>query len=110
MIHEYLEENHAIGASNAISTKELEQALNIKQRVITQRVLEERSGGALICAKTTEHGGYYMPATIEEIEHQKNALERRIKMHALALRPFRAKLKEYKVKGQWAIEETKTTD
>lgn len=104
MIREYLEENHAIGADNAILTKEIEHALNIPPRTITRKVLEERSGGALICAKTTGHGGYYMPATIEEIEHQKNALERRIKMHALALKPFRAKLKEYKTKGGGQIE------
>lgn len=104
MIHEYLEENHAIGENNAIPTKEIVRALNIGQRAITRQVLQERSGGALICAKSNGNGGYYMPATIEEIEHQKNALERRIKMHALALRPFREKLKEYKVKGGGQIE------
>ena len=104
MIREYLEENHAIGADNAILTKEIEHALNIPTRTITRKVLEERSGGALICAKTTEHGGYYMPATIEEIEHQKNALESRIKRHALALKPFRQALKDYKAGKSWKSE------
>lgn len=110
MIFEYLKKNHAIGANNAIPTKEIERAFDIGKRTIARQVLQERSGGALICAKTTGKGGYYMPATIEEIEHQKDALERRIKMHALALKPFRAKLKEYKVKGTWHEKATKTGD
>lgn len=105
MIQEYLKRRAAIGEENAILTETIHQDLKITCREITRKVLQERSGGALICAKTTGKGGYYMPATIEEVEHQKNALESRIKRHVTALKPFREKLKEYRSNGKVVLNE-----
>lgn len=96
MISEFLLAYKAIGEENAIATRDITRALNISKRNLAFKVLKERTDGAPICAKSDGDGGYYMPATKEEIIHQKNALESRIKKHALALRPFRRKLKEYK--------------
>ena len=48
---------------------------------------------------------------MDEIIHQANKLEHGIKMRALALKPFRQALKEYRDKGgenmEWAIENLK---
>lgn len=95
-IEKYLKECHAIGRDNVVLTSDIMRDLAIAKRAIVKRVLEERSNGALICSTTSGNGGYYLPATIEEIETQKAILENGFKQRALAVRPFRQALKEYK--------------
>lgn len=99
MIAEYLKEKGAIGEDHAIPTRDITRELNITKRAIVSRVGDERKNGALICGKSTGDGGYYIPATMDEIIHQANKLEHGIKMRALALKPFRRTLKEYRDKG-----------
>ncbi len=96
MIEKFLRERGAIGAEKAIKTKVIMKALQLKRRAVTERVARERAAGALICAITTEGGGYFMPATEEEIVKQWKALERGIPFRAMALRPFRAHVKQMK--------------
>ena len=95
-IEKYLKECHAIGRENVVLTDTIVKALAIGERTVVKRVLEERANGALICSTTSGHGGYYLPATIEEIETQKAILENGFKQRALAVRPFRRALAEYK--------------
>lgn len=99
MIAEYLTEKGAIGEDHAIPTRDITRELNITKRAIVSRVGDERKNGALICGKSTGGGGYYIPATMDEIIQQANKLEHGIKMRALALKPFRRVLKEYRDKG-----------
>ena len=99
MIAEYLTEKGAMGEEHAIRTKDITKDLNITKRALVSTVGKEREGGALICGKSTGDGGYYIPATMDEIIHQANKLEHGIKMRALALKPFRGVLKEYRDKG-----------
>lgn len=99
MIAEYLTEKGAIGEDHAITTRDITRELNITKRAIVSRVGDERKNGALICGKNTGDGGYYIPATMDEIIHQANKFEHGIKMRALALKPFRRALKEYRDKG-----------
>ena len=99
MIAKYLTEKGAIGEEHAIRTKDITRDLNITKRALVRTVGKEREGGALICGKNTGDGGYYIPATTDEIIRQHNKLEHGLKMRALALRPFRRALKEYRDKG-----------
>lgn len=101
-IADTLQEYGAIGKDNAIPTGELLQLCGIhSRRYLVQVIADERAAGALICSKATGRGGYYLPSCDEEIIVQKKALESRIIKHALALRPFRRRVKEIKkaVKG-----------
>ena len=96
-IKDYLLDNNAVGIENAITTKEIKRALYINtDREVVRRVSVERSHGALICGKQTGDGGYYMPANIEEIQKQAKKLEKGFKMRALAIKPFRRALQDYK--------------
>ncbi len=95
-IENYLKERNAVGRENAVLSRDITKDLSISKRAIVKQVLEERSNGALICSTTSGNGGYYLPATIEEIESQKRVLENGFKMRALAVRPFRRALKDYK--------------
>ncbi len=107
MIEKFLRERGAIGADKAIKTKDIMEALHLKKRALTERVARERAAGALICAITTEGGGYFMPASSEEVVKQWKALERGIPFRAMALRPFRAYVKQMK---KAAGEEAKEMD
>lgn len=99
MIKQYLIDHHAIGKDNAIPTRDITNDLSISKRALVATVSKERTNGALICSKTNGDGGYYMPASREEVEEQHKVLEHGIKMRALALRPFRKALKEYRKEG-----------
>ncbi len=96
MIAEFLKERGAIGAGKAIKTKDIMEALHLKRRALTKRVAMERAGGEPICSTTTGGGGYFLPATSEEILREWEKLERGIPRRALALRPFRAYVKQMK--------------
>lgn len=50
----------------------------------------------VICFITSGNDKYYLLASIEEIETQKEILENGFKMRALAVRPFRRALMKYK--------------
>lgn len=57
-------------------------------------VAKERAAGALICSTTVNGGGYYLPATVDEVREQRDRMEKGIKARAIVLRPFRRFMKE----------------
>jgi hypothetical protein len=96
MIKEYLIQEGAVGAENAITTQALMCAFHMTDRKVIAVVADERKNGALICERRSEGGGYYMPATDEEILKQKARFEKGFVSRAYALRPFRAWAKAHK--------------
>lgn len=96
MIKEYLVQEGAVGAENAITTQTLMDAFHIERRRVIAVVANERKNGALICENRGKRGGYYMPATNEEILGQKARFEKGFVSRAYALRPFRAWAKAHK--------------
>ena len=103
IIEKYLHTANAIGRENAVRTADITRDLSIAKRAIVKQVLKERSNGALICSTTSGRGGYYLPATIEEVETQKAILENGFKQRALAVRPFRRALADYKAGKAWEM-------
>lgn len=78
-IESILTEYGAIGEAAAIPKAVLLQVTGISPRAIRRRVQNERMAGAIICGKMHGEGGYYLPATREEIEHFTNAQNSRIR-------------------------------
>ena len=89
MIREYLKSHGAIGRNRALTTTAIINALRINKRQLVEMVANERAAGALICSTTSGKGGYFLPATVQEIKEQRDTLEKGIKVRAMALRPFR---------------------
>ncbi len=96
MIKEYLQARAAIGKDHAIGTKDIMDQYHMRRRAIVRQVAKEREAGALICSTTTKGGGYFLPATREEIAKEKVKMEKGIAYRARALRPFRAFMKQQK--------------
>lgn len=95
MIYEYLKRRGAYGKENAVKTAEIRESLHCNARMIDFLVFSERKAGQLIISKTTDGGGYYLPATREEVLAFVRQQEGRIKKHAVTLRAARAFLKNH---------------
>ncbi len=94
MIMEYLETRDAYGKSHVISTKDIMNQYHMTKRAVVRRVAREREEGALICSTTAKGGGYFLPATAEDIAKEKAKMEIGIARRARVLRPFRAFMKQ----------------
>lgn len=94
MIYEYLKVRAAIGKDRAISTKEIMNQCHVVKRTVVNVVSKERASGALICSTTTKGGGYFLPASIEDVAKEKEKMEKGIIYRAAALKPFRAFMKQ----------------
>lgn len=69
-----------VGASNAISGKELATLLGYGTvRKLSHEIELERRSGLPICAATGENKGYYMAASASELENYAKSLNRRIR-------------------------------
>lgn len=73
MIHELLAE----GAENARTGKELSEVLGVHIRDITAQIEVERREGQPICAATGDRPGYFLPATVTELQKYCDALKGR---------------------------------
>lgn len=100
MIREYLRAHGAIGKHNALTTSQLMNGLQVDRRRLVAMVASERGNGALICSSTAGKGGYYLPATVEEIREQKEKLEKGIAIRANAVRPFRQYMQKWKARNE----------
>lgn len=89
MLYELLKERKAVGKKNALKTSEILEALHTSTRVLKRMVAEERRQGKLICSALNCGGGYYLPASLEEIEEQNRRLEKGFISRADAVRAFR---------------------
>ena len=96
MIREYLKSHGAIGVKRAITTNTLVNALQVNRRQLVNMVAKERANGALICSTTKGKGGYYLPASVQEIKEQKEKLENGIRERAKAVQPFRRYMETHK--------------
>lgn len=67
MIYEILQERGAIGEENAMPTETLMELTGLRPRVIRQRVNAERRTMRFIASTRKKKGGYYIPATGEEM-------------------------------------------
>lgn len=95
MIREYLKDHGAIGRKKALTTTAIITALHLNKRQLVEIVAKERAAGALICSTTSGRGGYYLPASFQEIKEQKDILEQGIRVRAMALRPFRRYIQKH---------------
>lgn len=96
-IYKVLKENGAIGEENAMTKREIMEVLEVHNaRRITDTVNTERKdkqNPVIICSVMHGKGGYYIPATDEEIERFIHQQESRIKEHAETLKAARLYLK-----------------
>lgn len=88
MISDILRKLGAVGKAHAVRTKAVMKAAGISNRKIRAAVYRERKAGVLICSDTK--GGYYLPASVEEVRDFIRIQERRIESHAVTLRAARA--------------------
>lgn len=88
----------AYGTRKAVSTARVADYFNLSPRKVREKVYQERKAGALICYNTRP-GGYFLPASPEDVFKQRERMEQGIKKRALALRPFREYCRKWKGKG-----------
>lgn len=78
------------GKGNAIPSKELADFLGVGSvRELQQEIARERAAGAVILSTCQEGGGYYLPATNQEVREFIRTLKSRGKNTLLALRSAR---------------------
>lgn len=96
-IYETLKENQAIGEDNAMTMQEIMEVLEVHNaRRISEMVNTERKdqqNPVIICSVLHGAGGYYIPATDEEIARFVYQQKSRIKEHAETIRAAQLYLK-----------------
>ena len=83
-VRKFLEYMKAYGEKKAVKATDVAKALDVTSRHVKAMVYEERAAGSLICNNTTP-GGYFLPASPEDVFKQRERLEQGIKKGALAL-------------------------
>lgn len=96
MIYEYLEECGAVGPDRAVNGETLRKYLELPPRRLNEQINRERREGKVICSRTDNGGGYYLPATVEDVRELVRQQEGRIRAHALTIRAARQWLKQYR--------------
>lgn len=59
-----------IGKDHAISRARLREMSGLSDRQMREAIEEARHDGAIICAKQTKGGGYYIAGDLEEVKEQ----------------------------------------
>lgn len=88
------------GIDNAVGVKELAARCDIDERVVRSTISRYRRQGVIICSNTDSsegRTGYYYPETAEELEKYVVIETARIRTHAAAVAPAKARLQ--KIKG-----------
>ena len=88
------------GEENAVTTKELAQYLNWHNREVTQHISDLRCNGALICSSGK---GYFLPASVEEVEKFYKQMSSRQKKIGKAKKPAEEYIKMYSDEFQLRI-------
>lgn len=95
MVHELLSR----GKENAKTSEELIKAGHFSnKRELTMQISRERDAGVIICSTTSGRGGYYLPASREEIQNFVNSMSKRAKNTFRAVKNAKRLLRE--VQGQ----------
>lgn len=85
------------GVANAINCRELAQLTGVEPRVIKYVISKCRREGIIICSSLdTDRGGYFYPATLDELRTYVITEQKRIDTAQLALNPAIKKLSEGK--------------
>lgn len=84
-VYKLLKQLNARGKDKAVPAKVLAKMLHTSIRQVKKWVEIERRCH-FICSKTTDGGGYYRPANIEEITEYLKQQENRIAKHAITMR------------------------
>lgn len=83
------------GKENAIPAKDLTDLIGLGSvRELQQEIARERAAGAVILSTCQDGGGYYLPATDQEVREFIRTLESRGKNTLLALRSARNYLRQ----------------
>lgn len=84
------------GERNAVPTKKLLQMVGAtSERVLRERIAEERKKGAVILSSNKKRGGYFRPESREEIAAFVRKLEKKGKGTLLAVRSAKKAMGEY---------------
>ena len=87
------------GRENAIPSKDLARQAGLASvRELQKVIARERDSGAVILSTCESGGGYFLPASREEIQAFIRTLEARAKNTRCALRSAKAELKKTKKK------------
>lgn len=97
-VRKFLEYMKAYGEKKAVKAADVARALDVTSRRVRAMVYEERAAGALICDNTTP-GGYFLPASPEDVFKQREHMEKVFANRSKALRPFREYCRKWKDKG-----------
>jgi|GEM_PF-1822617 len=84
MIYEILKAQNAKGPERAITRNELMRKTGLELRELRRMIQRERRHH-IICGKTTGEGGYYRPASREQIKEYRQLFEKRIAQFAETL-------------------------
>ena len=88
------------GKENAIPSKELSALLGMTSvRELQQEIARERAAGAVILSTCQDGGGYYLPASDQEVKEFIRTLENRGKNTLAALRSARNYLRQAEESG-----------
>ena len=82
------------GKKNRISSTELERLADCDKRSLKGAISRLRRNGVLICSSVYS-GGYYLPASSEELEEWVRTEQARIRTHRAAIKPAVDFLKRY---------------
>lgn len=85
MIYEILKQKGARGPENAITRDELATITGLEIRKLRHQVQKERKRH-IICGVVGGKGGYYRPASRQEIRAYRDLFEKRIAEFAITLR------------------------
>ena len=93
-IYDYLKGRGAYGKSKSITAREIRARLNLTARQLDASLYRELRAGQLIISKTADGGGYYLPASVEDVREFVRQQEGRIKKHAVTLKAAREFLRQ----------------
>lgn len=83
------------GSENAITTVELLRRTGYAcKRQLTKVIQAERKAGAMIASRTDGQGGYFQPATKEELERYIRSMDHRARQIMVTIATARKALKE----------------
>lgn len=92
------------GKDNAIPTTELMKLCGMDRRQMTKMIHDERAAGAAICSTTAGAGGYYMPASRQEVQEFLDSMESRGSSIFSCIKVFRDYMRQ--IEGQECLELT----
>jgi len=92
------------GKANAITGRELQERLQIDDRLVRKHVEHARRGGIVIC-NDQDGRGYYKPESIEEIERQYRQNRSRAMSILVQQKHLRRRLRDAGLNPAWTLKQ-----